>query len=201
MVKCMDMSLILWKPSVGERIPSHAEASAEMPASSKPLAVVWNDVSPGLSRTAIALGVPRDRLDDLMQEVWLAAWQDGPQSLDDVGWRRWLYRVTVNRCRLEHRQKGRWKRALETLVSKWTTNDDKKPENPAESRELNTAVEAALGQLPPVLREVVVLRYFSGFDSREIGDMLRISDSTVRSHLRAARKQLALVLAAWDPKE
>ena len=44
------------------------------------------------------------------------------------------------------------------------------------------------------LRSILVLRYFSDFDSKEIGRILGLSDSTVRSRLRAGRTKLAFQL-------
>jgi DNA-directed RNA polymerase specialized sigma24 family protein len=44
------------------------------------------------------------------------------------------------------------------------------------------------------MRSILVLRYFTGLDSREIGRILEMPDSTVRSRLRAARQRLALEL-------
>jgi len=45
--------------------------------------------------------------------------------------------------------------------------------------------------MKPLHRSVLVLRYFQGLDSKEIGRILDMPDSTVRSHLRVARKILA----------
>jgi RNA polymerase sigma-70 factor (ECF subfamily) len=55
-------------------------------------------------------------------------------------------------------------------------------------------VHRALERLEPRLRSILVLRYFTGLDSGEIGRVLQLPDSTVRSHLRAAREKLALEL-------
>jgi DNA-directed RNA polymerase specialized sigma24 family protein len=44
------------------------------------------------------------------------------------------------------------------------------------------------------VRTILVLRYFAEFDSKEIAKILEMPDSTVRSHLRAGRQQLALEL-------
>ncbi len=61
----------------------------------------------------------------------------------------------------------------------------------SEEREL---VRRALQRLEPRLRSILVLRYFAELDSKEIGRVLELPGSTVRSHLRDARQQLALEL-------
>jgi DNA-directed RNA polymerase specialized sigma24 family protein len=45
--------------------------------------------------------------------------------------------------------------------------------------------------LDPALLEPLVLRYFAGLDSTEIGSALGLNASTVRSRLREARLALA----------
>ena len=52
----------------------------------------------------------------------------------------------------------------------------------------------ALGRLDLPMRTILVLRYFAEFDSKEIAKILDMPDSTVRSHLRTGRQQLALEL-------
>ncbi|HZY98435.1 MAG TPA: sigma-70 family RNA polymerase sigma factor [Candidatus Baltobacteraceae bacterium] len=53
----------------------------------------------------------------------------------------------------------------------------------------------ALTQLSPQQRAAIVLHYYAALNSREIGDILRLPDGTVRSHLLAARRILRDLLA------
>ncbi len=55
-------------------------------------------------------------------------------------------------------------------------------------------VREAEEQLPDPGRTIVVLRYYSGFNSKEISDILGVPDTTVRSHLRRGRLQMAAAL-------
>ena len=56
-------------------------------------------------------------------------------------------------------------------------------------------VRSALSHMADDLRIPLVLRYFSGMDSREIAQVLEISDSTIRGRLRTGRRALAAELA------
>jgi RNA polymerase sigma-70 factor (ECF subfamily) len=67
-----------------------------------------------------------------------------------------------------------------------------------EQGERTADIDAALARLREVEREVVVLRYFCGLNSREIGEVLEMAEATVRSHLTKARRQLARDLADWN---
>lgn len=73
--------------------------------------------------------------------------------------------------------------------------------DPVERRELGRALEDALAQLRPDQRTAVVLRYEEGLAFEEIGRVLGIPETTARSHVHRARKELARVLsqAGWEP--
>ncbi|HEX7528612.1 MAG TPA: sigma factor-like helix-turn-helix DNA-binding protein, partial [Thermoanaerobaculia bacterium] len=52
----------------------------------------------------------------------------------------------------------------------------------------------AISELPDELAEVVILRDLDGLDYREIGDLLKLADGTVKSRLNRARIELARVV-------
>ena len=142
-----------------------------------------------------ALGVRSSRAEDLLQEVYLTAWQKSPAGLDAADLRRWLFRVTVNRCHLEHRRHARWQGVFLGLTRLFGRRSHEPDAMAIVGKDEETAlVRRALERLDPPVRSILVLRYFTGLDSSEIGRILQLPDSTVRSHLRAAREKLALEL-------
>lgn len=156
---------------------------------------VWEEAASELSRLVCAMGIDRDRVEDVLQEVYLAAWQKGPSGADRTDLRRWLFKITANRCNLEHRRGKRWQTVLKTVAKFWITSPaGNEPEESASQNEERELVHQALDSLEPHLRTVLVLRYFLEWDSKEIGHVLAIPDSTVRSQLRSGRKRLALAL-------
>ena len=164
-----------------------------------PLRSVWEEAAPELSRLVRAMGIEPARAEDVLQQVYLTAMEKHPPAAGRVELRRWLFRVTTNRCNLEHRRRTRWRNVLRGLAS-WGENSHHDASEAASRREQQQLVHRALDRLEPSLRSVLVLRYFAGFDSREIGHILQLNDSTVRGHLRTARRRLALELrrAGYD---
>lgn len=161
----------------------------------KLLQSVWDETAGELSRLVCAMGIDTGRAEDVLQEVYLAAWRKCPAQADRVGLKRWLLRVTINRCNLEHRRRARWWEVMRGLT--WFRGSSPHAGDPADTvaeGEERKLVRRSLGRLEPQLRSVLVLRYFAEFDSKEIGRILELPDSTVRSRLRTARKQLALEL-------
>ena len=156
---------------------------------------VWDELEGELTRLVCAMGIDTGRAEDVLQEVYVTAWRKCPEEADRAGLKRWLLRVTVNRCNLEHRRRARWRDVLHGLARLWSSSDH--AGDPAETvaqEEDRELVRRGLGRLEPQLRSVLVLRYYAQFDSKEIGRILELPDATVRSRLRTARRQLALEL-------
>ena len=157
---------------------------------------VWNEAAPELSRLACAMGIDPGRAEDVLQDVYLTAWRKRPPGAGRTELRRWLFRVATNRCNLEHRRRARWQAVWRTLAGRRGGSGHAGHATDALCREEETQlVRRALGRLEPQWRSVLVLRYFAEFDSKEIGRILELPDSTVRSRLRAARKHLARELS------
>ncbi len=146
---------------------------------------------PKLRRIAAGMGFAASDADDILQDVFLEATRRPGEFPDEGGARRWLCRVTVNRCLLEYRQKARFVRAASEIRSRRRSVAETQAHDRAFRSEEIERVRRALRELDEELAAVLVLRYFCGFDSREIGEMLELPAATVRSRLRAARQRLA----------
>ena len=156
---------------------------------------VWDDAAAELARTVRAMGLTPDRADDVLQDVYLTALKKPPQTNDANELRRWLFRVAINRCNLKHRRRARWRAVFDTLTRQWSGARRGGPSvEKLDRKEEREIARDALDLLEPELRSVLVLRYYSGFNSKEIGRILNVPDSTVRSQLRTARKRLAVEL-------
>ena len=178
------------------------------------LAAAWEELRPELSRLVRALGIGSANADDILQEVYLTAREKCPRALrsplsprertsdsplshwerarvrEDL--RKWLIRVTVNRCRLEHRRTGRWRRAFIALTHLFDRRASNAPAAESLSRDAQRQqVRQALQSLDADTRSLLVLRYFADFDSTEIGLIMQLPDATVRGRLRRARQKLA----------
>ncbi len=126
--------------------------------------------------------------EDIVQEASIRAWQAWPSLRDTRSVRAWFFRILVNTCHNWHKSKaGARQNANQSLDEKTLLT------LAIEGNEPGTADHAAaldlyqaINRLRDNLRSVVVLRYFAGFDASEIGQMLEIPASTVRTRLRRA---------------
>ena len=73
--------------------------------------------------------------------------------------------------------------------------------DPVERKALGRAIETALGRLRPEFRAAIVLRYQEALSFDEIGRILGVPETTARSHVHRARKELTRRLsdAGWEP--
>ena len=75
--------------------------------------------------------------------------------------------------------------------------------DPLETRALGRALEAAIARLKPEHRAAIMLRYEEGLPFDEVAHVLNVPESTARSYVHRARKQLAeqLTEAGWQPSK
>lgn len=83
-----------WAAVVEQR---NSKAESE-PAAIALLQTIWQQVAPQLAELVAAMGIRQGRREDVLQDVWLTAFQKFPADCDADGLRRWLVRVAVNRC-------------------------------------------------------------------------------------------------------
>jgi RNA polymerase sigma-70 factor (ECF subfamily) len=108
----------------------------------------------------------------------------------------WLYRVSVNRCRMRLRRarppSADWDDLAERLVSANPRHD---PQTTALQGEMRQAVWQAVDRLADHHRLVIILRYLYDLPYQEIADILDIRLGTVKSRLYTAHRHLRQRLA------
>ncbi len=128
---------------------------------------------------------------DVAQEAYLRAFRALKRFRGDARFSTWMYRITAN-CASSHltrRSKGRH----EELSEDDTMIDDRPeadPETMAEAGFLRDRVTAALADLPPILRAVVVLRDVYDLPHEAIASELGITESAAKVRLHRARRKL-----------
>lgn len=141
----------------------------------------------------VAYGVLGDahRVDDVLQEALLKAYRALPTRFEsDRHEAAWLYRI-VHRCCLNELRTRR--RRPETLG---VPDDLAQPTD--ETTLASMAVAAALAELPPDARAVVLLVDLIGLDYEAAAAALGIPRGTVASRLSAARSELRVAFASLE---
>jgi RNA polymerase sigma-70 factor (ECF subfamily) len=120
---------------------------------------------------------------DLLQEVWFEVYRSVPRLADPGAFPTWLYRIAHHRALRELRKKPQPLSSLEGI----DLPDEDEEDFSSEDAE---RVHAALGQLPPESREVLLLRFFEGLAYEDIARVLGCQLGTVRSRIHYAKHAL-----------
>ncbi len=143
--------------------------------------------------------------EDLSQEVFIKAYRSLKNFRGDAKFNSWLYRITVNTCISQRRKKSVSAMTLqedfEIDSSPWDFNDGESSNNPernAESGLIQQHIEQALQQLTPRERSVFVLRHYNDLPLKEIAQILKITEGTVKSMLFRAIQRLRKELSFYQ---
>jgi RNA polymerase sigma-70 factor, ECF subfamily len=128
--------------------------------------------------------------EDAVQEAILRAWERSERGEHIESLPRWVAAVALNLSRSGIRRLIAERKARERLTRNPTTSD------PSAGDRLD--VERAIASLPRRQRETIVLRYLLDMNTREVAEILGISEGTVKSSLARARTALAASLRADD---
>lgn len=145
----------------------------------------------------------RQGVDEVMQEVGLAAVRQQAPIHDATKVAPWLYRLAVTQSLLYRRRLGRKRKLVERYAERvrpgeadggdaldWLLNDERRK-----------LVRTALKQLPPRDAEILLLKYVEDWNYLQIAQRLDVSHSAVETRLHRARARLRAALVELQAVE
>lgn len=142
---------------------------------------------------AAAFNILRQRQDaeDAVQEALLRLYRTDKEFESEEHMKAWLIRVTINV-------------AKSTYTSFWHKNrvtyeeymDDLSFDSDSDRDLMETVLS-----LPAKYRIIVHLYYYEGYKTREIAELLQLSENTVKTRLVKSRKILKAKLEGWEDDE
>jgi RNA polymerase sigma-70 factor (ECF subfamily) len=141
------------------------------------------------------MGNPEDAY-DLTQDTFVKAYQALPRTTPDLNLSAWLHRIASNACMdvLRRRKLIRW--------LPWETFDTNPAMEPAASddpegefgqAETSEEVQVILNKISPKHRTALILKEFQGMSGDEIGEVMGLTRSAVKSLLFRAREEFRQV--------
>jgi RNA polymerase sigma-70 factor (ECF subfamily) len=128
---------------------------------------------------------------DLAQDSFLKAWRSIHQFGGRSSFYTWLYRITINVTVDSLRKRSRRGEVeLDDAIPSFLPS----PRANYERAEIRALVDAALAQLTPEHRAVIVLKEIEDMQYREIAEILNVSIGTVMSRLFYGKKKLQSIL-------
>ncbi len=148
-----------------------------------------------LCRVVHRLTGSREVAEDVVQEVFLLAYNRRHELEDRTGIRTWLYRVAVNHVRHRRRSYARYQGLLDRYQNRPETRDSVAPDEAASQVQRGQLIHECVSQLSAKQREVFVLYELEELEGTEIATILEIPVNTVWSRLRLARAAFRKVWA------
>lgn len=142
----------------------------------------------------------RQAVDEVMQEVALAAVEQKAPLADPSKVSPWLYRLAVTQSLLYRRRMGRRRKLTEGYAQRVRPSEsDSRTVDPLDwllAEERQKLVRVALERLPARDAEILLLKYGEDWSYHEIADHLGIGHSAVEARLHRARHRLRQELTA-----
>lgn len=126
--------------------------------------------------------------DDVYQEVFLRYFRKRPVFESEEHRKAWLLRVTVNVSK-------------SFLTSAWLRHTVPLEDRVVFQQQAETELDEALRDLDPKDRMLLHLFYYEELSVREIAELLRRKESTVRSQLTRARQRLGKLMKGENRDE
>jgi RNA polymerase sigma-70 factor (ECF subfamily) len=136
---------------------------------------------------------------DVVQEAYLRAWKGIRRFRGDSAFPTWMYRITANASyTLVDRRRRRRTTHLDDVDEPIDRRLDAQPDTLAESSAGLEHLSAALDELPPTLRTLVILKDVYGLSHEAIAEELGISIAAAKVRLHRGRKRLRELLDASE---
>lgn len=153
------------------------------------------------TRTAFLITRDHQLAEDIVQNAFLKCYERIQQFDSKRAFRPWFMRIVVNDAlKVVARRPATislYNSPTENSIYEELAADDSwQPLEMLERVEMNKAIWDGLGQLSPVQRASLVLRYYNNLSESEMATQLNVAPGTVKSRLHAARQQLRSILTA-----
>ncbi len=155
----------------------------------------------GWLRTVLAARLgDRHAVDDVMQEVSLAAVAQKAPLADPTKVAPWLYRLAVTQALMYRRKLGRQRKLVDRFVERTQPGEaDPQAADPLDwllADERNRMIRRAMQCLPRRDAEILLLKYAENWSYHQIAHRLGMSHSAVEARLHRARGKLREQLAS-----
>lgn len=150
-------------------------------------------------RTAVLITGNYQDSENILQETFIKCYQSLPQLKNPAQFKTWLYRI-LTRTAWAYCKKQKKEQPVEEIYDVYQAS------LPLEKSSLELVTEteeqqhllAAVSQLQPKQKTVIVLHYYNGFSIEEIAKATGALPGTVKSRLFTARRNLQKALQTTD---
>ena len=149
------------------------------------LAMLWQEHSAHVLNLAFRMLKDRDQAEDILMDVFVQVPSAVQKFRGDSALGTWLYRLTVNAClmklRAERRHAELEEQNWEAIVKEALGAAEKEQEFDVE------LLTMGLNELPAETRSMLWLKDAEGLDIKDLSEIYRMPDGTIKARLSRAR--------------
>lgn len=172
--------------------------AAEVPLEGPPsLELLFERYAGSVHRLASRLlgpGASRADVDDLVQQIFLAAHKGLPRFRGESKPSTWLFGIATRTVFKELRSRGRHRRMVAALEEATADSNNFDDGRRGEQRLELMRVWRCLMEISVKKRTVLILHDVEGFSGPEIAEMLDVNPNTIHTRLYHARRELFAML-------
>jgi RNA polymerase sigma-70 factor (ECF subfamily) len=169
-------------PAQTDLLPSTVVEARSLPTFEE----VYDDCFAFVWRNAMARGVPRAAIDDVVQEVFMVVHRKLGEFEGRSSLRTWLS-IIVRRVARDHVQK-RGNAPIGEPLDEQAISSLMGPDEAWERKTAAKMLLEVLGGMTDIQREVFIMHEIEQMTSREIAETLDVNENTIHTRLRAARR-------------
>lgn len=158
-------------------------------------AVFFNQYKDKLYAFLVGIIRSEDQAYDLLQDLFLKVWQNREALADVDNINAYLYSIARNSAFDNLRRFSKETLILEELAQSGRTALDPTPADILIEKELGERIAAAVKRLSPQQQKVYVLRKEKGLQYEEIAQLLDLSVSTIKNHMKRALENLRKIIS------
>jgi RNA polymerase sigma-70 factor (ECF subfamily) len=152
--------------------------------------------APGVYRLCYGLVLNAQDAEDVLQDSFVYAFKNVHRfDATRASFKTWLYTIAVSRCRNTYRRK---RMPLVDIAQMFglevAAPEHESPEAENARNAAKDAINQAMTELSPLLREAVILRYAQGLTFREISEVMDCPLKTAESRVRLAHDKMRSLL-------
>src|SRR6184192_509926 len=159
---------------------------------------IYDAYNPRLFSFLLRMTKNRAVAEDLLEETWLRLVSGGAGLAAATRLGPWLFTVARNLFLSYCRSRAREQAYTRDLISLWPSGFSRSPYDWALLSEFEQRLEAALGEMPPIYREVLLLVGFEGLQPGDAAAVCGITPEALRQRLSRGRTLLSQRLKAEE---
>ncbi|HTG70354.1 MAG TPA: RNA polymerase sigma factor SigW [Candidatus Udaeobacter sp.] len=139
----------------------------------------------------------RQEAEDVVQDTFLRVYKNLDRYDDTLKFSTWIYRIATNLC-IDRLRKRKPTYSLDAESSghegldgySMIPSDNRTPESELLLTDTQRIIHAAIAALPPKYKTVMTLRYMQDLSLQEIGDVLDMPVTTIKTRVHRGREFL-----------